>query len=321
MKYYLGLDIGSSKTHALIADESGQTVGAGLSGPGNHQTVGYEGMYAALLDSVDQAVRAAGITKDDIFGAGFGISGYDWPSDKPKMLETIFRLNLKGPLEIFNDAIIGLVAGAEQGWGIAVVSGTGCNCWGWDHNRKQIGRVTGFGEMAGEAAGSTELVFRAMQHVAHAWTRRGPETDLSHGLVDFIGAKSVEDLLEGYTTGRYLVDGKAAPLVFEIAEAGDEIARDLVTWAGSELGELAKAVIRQLGIQAIRFDVIMVGSMFDAGSMLIEPMHESIIQLAPNARLVKLDSPPVVGAVLLGMEAGGLEPTSGIRRKLKISVG
>jgi hypothetical protein len=39
MKYYLGLDIGSSKTHALIADESGQTVGAGLSGPGNHQTV------------------------------------------------------------------------------------------------------------------------------------------------------------------------------------------------------------------------------------------------------------------------------------------
>ena len=48
MKYYLGVDVGSSKTRALIADENGRRAGVGLSGPGNHQTVGYEGMYAEL---------------------------------------------------------------------------------------------------------------------------------------------------------------------------------------------------------------------------------------------------------------------------------
>ena len=317
MKYFLGVDVGSSKTHALIADENGHMVGAGLSGPGNHQTVGYEGMYSALHESINQALSDARLTRNNISGSGFGISGFDWPSDKPRMLETISRLDLPGPLGIHNDAILGLAAGAEGGWGIAVVSGTGCNCWGWDRERRQIGRVTGFGELTGEAAGSTELVFRAMQRVAYAWTRRGPETGLTQGFIDHVGADDDGDLLEGYTTGRYQVDGIAAPLVFQVADGGDEVACELVKWAGSELGELAKAVIRQLDFQALAFDVVLVGSMFESGPMLIDPMKETIKEQAPGARLVTLDVPPVFGAVLLGMEAGGTRPGIEIRTRLK----
>ena len=101
----------------------GVKVGLGLAGPGNHQTVGFEGMNSALQEGVNQALVEASITMDEITGSGFGISGYDWPSDKPGMLETIDRLDLSGPLEIQNDAVLGLMAGAEQGWGLAVVSG------------------------------------------------------------------------------------------------------------------------------------------------------------------------------------------------------
>jgi len=316
MKYYLGADVGSSKTHILIADEKGQASGVGFAGPGNHQTVGYEGMYSALQDGVNQALNEAGISMMDISGAGFGISGYDWPSDKPKMLEIITRLGLKTPLEMYNDAVLGLVAGAEEGWGIAVVSGTGCNCWGWNSDRRQIGRVTGFGGLTGEAAGSTELVYRAMQLVAHAWTKRGQETALAQGFVDYAGAEDIADLLEGYTTDRYQIDGNAAPLVFQIAEGGDPVARQLIRWAGCELGELAKAVIRQLNFHSIKFDVVLVGSMFAGGPLLVDPMRETIKQLAPGARLVRLSVPPVVGALLIGMQAGGLQPTPEIRKTL-----
>ena len=316
MKYYFGADIGSSKTQILIADERGQIAGTGLAGPGNHQTVGYEGMYSALQDGITQALDEARITVKDISGSGFGISGYDWPSDEPEMVETINRLNLQAPFEMHNDAILGLVAGAEGGWGIAVVSGSGCNCWGWDRNRKNIGHVTGFGYLTGEAAGSTELVYRAMQLVAHAWTKRGQETALTQSFIDYVGAKDIENLLEGYTTARYQIGGDAARLVFQVAEAGDLVARQLIHWAGSELGELAKAVIRQLNFQTLEFDVLMVGSMFEGGGLLFEPMRETIQQLAPGARLVRLSVPPVVGALLIGMQAGGLQPTPEIRKTL-----
>ena len=44
MPYYLGADIGSTKTHTLIVDETGRALGFGESGSGNHEDVGYEGM-------------------------------------------------------------------------------------------------------------------------------------------------------------------------------------------------------------------------------------------------------------------------------------
>ena len=34
MKYFLGVDIGGTKSHALIADENGQAVGFGQAGAG-----------------------------------------------------------------------------------------------------------------------------------------------------------------------------------------------------------------------------------------------------------------------------------------------
>ena len=47
--YYLGLDVGSSKTHALIADAAGRCVGFGAAGAGNYQTVGYDGLALSLI--------------------------------------------------------------------------------------------------------------------------------------------------------------------------------------------------------------------------------------------------------------------------------
>jgi len=87
----------------------------------------------------------------------------------------------------------------------------------------------------------------------------------------------------------------------------------LIYWAGCELGEIANAVIRQLEFENLAFDVVMAGSMFEGGKMLIDPMRETIHKLAPKARLVRLSVPPVMGAAMLGMEACGIKATPSIR--------
>ena len=79
---------------------------------------------------------------------------------------------------------------------------------------------------------------------------------------------------------------------------------------------MANAVIRQLDFETLEFDVVMTGSMFDGGRLLIEPMRETIQKLAPGARLVRLRVPPVVGAVMLGMEANDFEITPEIRKNI-----
>jgi N-acetylglucosamine kinase-like BadF-type ATPase len=304
--YYLGADIGSTKTHALIADETGRAIGFGKGGAGNHEVVGYNGLAAALEAAVSQALSAASLAKEQIAGAGFGVAGYDWPSEREPTLLAIRSLGLPAPVEAVNDTILGLLAGAAEGWGIAVVSGTGCNCRGWDRSRQREGKVTGNGLWMGEAAGASELVFKTLQTMAQEWTRRGPPTQLTPAFLKYTGCQGLEEMLEKLGTEQLEIDAAAAPLVFQVAAAGDPVAQGLVRWAGCELGELACAVIRQLEFEELAFEVVLIGSMFDAGPMLIEPMRQTIHALAPGARLVRLTVPPVIGAVLLGMQQAGL---------------
>jgi len=314
MNYYLGIDIGATKSHALIADQAGCAVGFGQSGPGNHEIVGYHGLAAALQAVTDQALADAGIARQQIAGAGFGVAGYDWPSELPPTLEAIATLGLTAPLEVVNDTIIGLVAGAEAGWGVAVIAGTSNNCWGWDAQHR-IGRVTGNGGMFGEHGGSGELVQEAVAAVARAWTRRGPPTALTEAFCRLVGASSDADLLEGLSQGWYDIGAAAAPLVFQTAEAGDPVALAVVRWAAVELASLANGVIRQLNLEDKAFDVVLVGSMYNGGPLLLEPMQAAVQAVAPAARFVRLIVPPVVGAVLLGMQAGGL-PAQALRQNL-----
>ena len=316
MRYFLGADLGATKTHTLIADETGLIVGFGESGPGNHETVGFDGMFEAMNTGMGRALEAAGLTKTDVAGAGFGVAGFDWPSEYDAMAQTIDRLGLTSPYIFVNDAVPGLVAGSEEGWGVVVVAGTGSNCRGWDRQHKREGRVTGHGLLMGENAGASEMMFRCMQLVGYAWSKRGPMTKLADALVAHAGAKDLDDLIQGYTMDEYHVGASAAPIVFRVAEAGDQVARDLITWVGTELGEMINGVIRQVGIEKLAFDVVMTGSLFKGGPLLIDPMRETVLKFAPNARFVRLDVPPVVGAVMLGMEAGGVQVTKPIRQNI-----
>ena len=320
MPYFLGADLGSTKTHTLIVDETGRALGFGESGSANHEDVGYDGMLHSMQQGLDQALYAANLTRDELAGAGFGVSGYDWPSEYEAMAAVIHQLGLSAPSIFVNDTVPGLVAGSEEGWGVVVVSGTGSNCRGWDREHKREGRVTGHGVMMGEGAGASELIHRAMQLVGYAWSKRGPMTALADVFIRFAGAKDLEDLVRGYTTHEYQVGAEAAPLVFRAASEGDAVARDLIRWAGVENGEMAKAVIRQLEFENLEFDVVMAGSMFEGGPMLIEPMRETICTFAPGARLVRLRVPPVLGAAILGMEAANTKASLPIRKRMADSI-
>ena len=320
MRYYLGADLGATKTHTLIVDEAGRALGFGESGPGNHETVGYDGMFQSMQEGMEQALRTAGLQKDDITGAGFGVAGYDWPSEIEATTSVIDHLELRAPYIFVNDAVPGLVAGSQEGWGVVVVSGTGSNCRGWDREHKREGRVTGHGVLMGEGAGGSELMHRCMQIIGYSWTKRLPITALADAMITHVGAKDLEDLMRGYTTYEYHIGAEAARIVFRVAEEGDEAARNLIRWAGTELGEIANAVIRQLEFENLAFDVVMTGSMFAGGQMLIDPMRETIHKLAPKARLVRLSVPPVIGAAMLGMEAGRMSITSEIRTNMKETI-
>jgi N-acetylglucosamine kinase-like BadF-type ATPase len=290
----------------LIVDEMGQCVGFGKSGGGNHQGAGYDGLERVLRESFEGALKMSGVEKAHIAGAGFGVAGYDFPSDREGHLKAIGALGLSCPVEVVNDGTNGLLAGATRGVGVNVTAGSSVNCRGRNQKGKE-GRIVGNGSTFGEEGGAVEIVQRGLQMVNHAWIKRIPPTALTQIYINAVDAKNEMDLMEGLSNGQYHLFPFLAVQVMEAARNGDTAALDVMRWAGEELGWLAVAVARQIEMENDEVEIIQSGSVFDAGELITDPMRQLVLKHCPRAKLIRLDGPPVVGAVILGMEQAGFD--------------
>jgi N-acetylglucosamine kinase-like BadF-type ATPase len=301
MKYFLGMDVGSSKTHALIVDETGQCVGFGKAGSGNHQGVGYDGFENVLKKSFEGAQKMSAVDPAHIAAAGFGVAGYDFLSDREPHLQAIASLGLSCPVQVVNDGMNGLLAGATRGIGVNVTAGSSNNCRGRNKAGK-VGRIVGNGATFGEYGGGIEIASRALQVVNYAWIKRTPPTTLTKILLEYTGAKDELELMEGFSNDYFHLAPYMTIEVIRVAQEGDSAAREIIQWAGEELGWLAVSVARQIEMENNEVEIIQSGSVFNAAEMITDPMRAIVLKYCPRAKLIRLDGPPVVGAVILGME-------------------
>ena len=306
MRYFLGVDVGSSKTHALIADETGQCIGFGKAGGGNHQGVGYQRLTEVLRTSFASGRQMSGIAEDQIAGAGFGIAGYDFPSEKNDHLQAISPLGLSCPVEIINDGANGLISGTSHGIGVNVTAGSGTNARGRGKNGKE-GRIVGNGVDFGEYGGAIEIVLRARQFVNYAWIKRIPPTKLTQIFLEATGAKDELDLMERLSNSHHL-SPRLAMQVTNAARQGDQAAREVIRWSGEELGWIAISIARQIEMENEEIEIVQSGSVFEAGELITGPMQEIVMKYLPKAKLIRLEGPPVVGPLMLGMQVAGIDP-------------
>ncbi|HEX2623484.1 MAG TPA: BadF/BadG/BcrA/BcrD ATPase family protein [Phototrophicaceae bacterium] len=318
-QYFLGVDIGATKSHALITDADGQVIGFGRAGSGNHESVGTDGFAHVLQTIVRDALNEANLISSQISGAGFGIAGYDWDSDQPLMRQTIGLLDLNCPYAFVNDAVIGLIAGAQQGWGVALSAGTSCNCCGRTLDGRE-GRMTGNGIAFGEYGGGGELVMWSVQQISRAWSLRAPQTRLTDIFVQAKGAKDATDLLEGMARGRFYASAADAPLVFEAIKAGDAVALEGLRWISHELAGLAAGVIRQLNLESERFEIVLAGSFYNGSPLIEQILNDDLHVIAPGSRLVRLNAAPVVGGVILGMQQVNLHQSQSDFKAIRVRV-
>jgi len=314
MRYFLGVDVGSSKTHALIADETGQCIGLGKAGGGNHQSAGYERLTDVLYNSFAGSCQMSGIRQDQIAGAGFGIAGYDFPSEKEDHLQAISPLGLSCPLEIINDGANGLISGTSRGIGVNVTAGSGINARGRGKKGKE-GRIVGNGVDFGEYGGAIEIVLRARQFVNYAWIKRIPPTKLTQIFLEATGAKDELDLMERLSSDHQHLSPRLAIEVTNAASKGDQAALEVIRWSGEELGWIAISVARQIEMENEEVEIVQSGSVFEVGHLIMEPMRNIVMNHLPKAKIIRLDGPPVVGPLMLGMQMAGIDPYP-MRKKL-----
>ncbi len=317
MALYLGIDVGGTKTDAVIADHTGRILGTGRAGPANWEIVSLGGTYLELVQALDQALVSAGVQRSELCAGGYGLAGLDWPADEPRLREVVERLGVPGPQVLVNDGFVALRAGSDDGTGVAIISGTGSTIAGRNRGGEQF-RTFGLGTRWGDFGAASDIVGLATRAVVHAYTGRGQPTSLTERLLNAYQVNDVPALAEHVSRGLATPpDGRQASLVFAAATEGDLVAREILRSTAEELGVNAAAVARRLGFGDQPFPLVLAGGVFRANAGLLPDLVlRYVCESAAGAHLERLTCPPVVGGVLLAFDATGVADTRAVRERL-----
>ena len=110
MRYFLGADVGSTKTHMAVADENGRVIAFVHSGPGNHQSVGYDGMLRTLRNGLQFTLFGG------IYGFLFMLALYGVGFLFIRVSNRWRGKELKEIALGFGDVLLGGVIGLMVGW-------------------------------------------------------------------------------------------------------------------------------------------------------------------------------------------------------------
>ena len=299
-KYFLGIDGGGTKTHAVITDTSFRIVGEGFSGAGNPLRAGLEEAVAHVEQAIADACAQAGIEPADIDSACAAIAGINHPIHYYTMKDALNEALHIGGLELVTDARAALEGALDGKPGVVVIAGTGSIAIGINESGEQA-RAGGFGPTLSDEGSGYYIAQQALKAVVSAFDGRSPQTQLARRICDKLGVASPADLPGViYNSDSEPVEiAPLAELVDEAAREGDEVAREILADAGRELGRLARSVIEKLNLNHTAFRVACVGSVFRSGEVLLGPFRDAVHSIAPLADVgPPLDS-PAMGAVKL----------------------
>ncbi|HEX7996548.1 MAG TPA: BadF/BadG/BcrA/BcrD ATPase family protein [Streptosporangiaceae bacterium] len=195
-------------------------------------------------------------------------------------------------------------AGAQRHWGVGVTCGTGINCIGVAPD----GRTAGFlalGESTGDWGGGGGIGMEAQWHAVRAADGRGPQTALRTAVPGHFGLNDPLDVAEALHLGEISWDRIASlvPVVLQVADAGDEVARKIVLRLAEEVFLLVKSAITRLGLAEEPVPVVLGGGILAAGNALLMQTTTKLITDAFKAAEVRvLRQVPVVGAALMGLD-------------------
>ncbi len=296
--FVAGVDGGGSATRAAIIDASLRVIGEGAAGPSNPLRVGVATAAAAIRDAVDKACSVASIDRDLLAAACVGLAGVRRKDVRARMSEALIDVLEIDRVELCTDGDIALYGATDGQPGLVVIAGTGSICCGMNGQGKRV-CAGGWGPLVGDEGGGSWIARRALQAVAHAADQRGPETSLTMAACSYFHVASPDDLSTAIYAPTMTNDHLAgfAKRVVKAAQAGDEVAHEIVTEAGRELGIMAAAVIRRLYMERERFQVAYVGGVFAAGELVLGPLREVVLRAAKKAFLAPPRlSPPVAAA-------------------------
>lgn len=300
-KYILGIDQGSSKTHALIGDACGSILGFGQSRGACHSSTGIDSSMEAVAEALNQAALEAKIKLEEIGILVAGLTGVDWEFEAALLEQELRKRTGIEQIHVVNDCLIAMRAGTKKTYGAVLCAGSGLNCAVRDEKGNEF--VYGF-YIDEEFQGGTALGKACVRAVIDGHTGIGEKTALTEIVLEKFRCRTVDELLYKKVTG-VIGDREFLQLPIYLDQAateGDLVAKGILHRFGRQFGQYVSAGVKKIKID-MAIDVVLSGSIFKCKSPeLRQGVREYLEEETPMAKLVDGIYEPIVGAYLMGLD-------------------
>jgi N-acetylglucosamine kinase-like BadF-type ATPase len=219
------------------------------------------------------------------------------------LLEWAKSVQLAEKIEITNDAALLLAAGTPEGWGLAVVAGTGSIAIAQDMNGASA-RAGGWGPLLGDEGSAYQIALAGLRAVALAADQRGAVSGLSDRLPKAIGVATPQDMVPKiYGRMDRPAIAALAQVVIEAADAGDLIAAEIVQREAESLAQTARVAMRRVFSAAHSLPVALAGGMFVNFPTYRQRFVSALASSGIAADPLTLVTDPAEGALRLAQRA------------------
>ncbi len=317
----IGVDGGGTSTTAWLAEADGKVLGRGVAGPSNAKAVGPENARKALETAIHAAFADAVRPAETVTVACFGLAGFDRPEDK-KLLEDWSAADAWArKLVLVNDGELVLAAGTPEGFGVALISGTGSISVGKAPGGREA-RAGGWGHLFGDEGSAYDVALAGLRLIAQRHDGRDALRTLRPSKAKENGQAPSGGALTEHVCRHLSIDGPGrlvttiysgafdrtriaalAPIVVASADDDPAVASWILEPAGYELGRTALAVARALDWDGPILPLAMAGGFLLSATPVSEAMLAYLKKFSKMEVRESRVTDPVAGAIVLARRA------------------
>lgn len=288
MAEVVGVDIGGTKTHLVLAADDGAPQREAVVPTSSWRDTPAD---ATALRDVIVAQLGAAATNNPI---AVGAHGCD-STAQCRALEQALQALVDGPVTVVNDAeLMPPAMGVPSAIGIAVGTGSIAVARG---EAGELITAGGWGWLLGDEGSSAGIVREATRAVLADLDRGRPADALGRRLMAVFGAIDGPELFVAVTSSASAEEwGRHAAEVFAAADDGSSIAAHVIREAGEQLALL----VGRLRLRGIRADAVVAGgAVIENQQRLRDAFRTAVAGEFPTMSIHVLDRPPVMGAIAL----------------------
>jgi len=293
---FLGIDAGGSKTTCVVGDETSVLARATTEGS-NVIRWGEAEARAQLQEAIQRACASADVKLAHVRRICVGMAGAARPVISSIVKEIVAEI-YPDEIEVVGDMVIALQAAFGSKPGVIVIAGTGSIAYGRS-KEGQTARAGGWGFAISDEGSGQWIGRNAVSGVMRAQDEdEAAPTGLALSILHAWHLQTLDELVRFANASPSPDFSNLFPHVLAAADAGDPIARTVLTQAGAELAGLAKIVISRLFEESPSVQVAMAGGVFRNAALVRNVFYNSLRSEYPQA---------VVGATVVEPVKGALE--------------